>query len=243
MESIQIYLHSANADKYNNNSYSDCDFSLSNIEIPDGMHIYLSVQNVSIPYSFYNVNTDTNLLSYIVNGITTNLNISNGNYNINQLVAYLNNNMNGFTITYNNITNKLIFVNANYDFVINSSSTCLMMLGFNIGSSYSSLNKSLTSVNCINIQTVKRINIGSNLTTYNINKSSINNSSILCSIPVNKPPFSVIEYVNSNHFRTNLFVNYINYINIKILDENNKLVDLNGCHFCITLQLDVEPFS
>jgi hypothetical protein len=99
------------------------------------------------------------------------------------------------------------------------------------------------SVNCVNIQTTKRINIASNLITYNINKSTVNNSSILCSIPVNKPAFSLIEYSNTNHFRTNLFINNISSITIKLIDENGTLIDLNGCHYCITLQLDVEQFS
>ena len=51
MESIQIYLNSINADKYNNGLTSDCEFNLPNLEIPDGYHIYLSVNQCSIPYS------------------------------------------------------------------------------------------------------------------------------------------------------------------------------------------------
>ena len=48
MESIQIYLNSINADKYNNGLTSDCEFNLPNLEIPDGYHIYLSVNQCSI---------------------------------------------------------------------------------------------------------------------------------------------------------------------------------------------------
>jgi hypothetical protein len=243
MESIQIYLHSANADKFFNNSISDCEFLLPPIEIPDGFHIYLSVQSVSIPYSFYNVNSSTNLLSYTVNGTTTNLTITNGNYNITQLISFLTTNMTGFTISYNSITNKLIFTHSTYNFTINSTSTCLTIIGFSALSTYTSTSLTLTSSNCINIQTVKRINIASNLITYNINKANINNYSILCSIPINKPPFSVIEYSNVNHFRTNLFINNISNVKLRLLDENGTLLDLNGCHFCVTLQLDVEPFN
>jgi hypothetical protein len=151
--------------------------------------------------------------------------------------------MSGFTIVYNSNTNKLTFTHTTYEYTINSSSTCLMMLGFTSLTSYTSSSFILTSSNCINIQTTKRINISSNLITGNINKASINNYSILCSIPVNKPAFSLIEYTNTNHFRTNLFINNINYIKIRLLDENGTLIDLNGCHYCITLQLDVEPFQ
>ena len=89
---------------------------------------------------------------------------------------------------------------------------------------------------------IKRINVGSNLITYNINKATINNYSILCSIPVNKPAYSLIEYNNTNHFRTNLFINLINVIKIKLMDETGELIDLNGNNYCMTLQIDVEPF-
>ena len=45
MESIQIYLNSINADKYNNGLSSDCSFILPQMEIPDGFNIYISVNN------------------------------------------------------------------------------------------------------------------------------------------------------------------------------------------------------
>jgi hypothetical protein len=242
-ESIQIYLHSANADKYYNNSVSDCEFLLPPIEIPDGFHIYLSVQNVSIPYSFYNINSSTNKLSYTLNNSVIILTLINGNYNITQLVTYLTSIMSNFTITYNIITNKLTFVHSTYDFTFNNASTCLLMLGFTSLISYTSSSLSLISVNCVNIQSIKRINLASNLITYNINKSTTNNYSILCSVPVNKPSFSVIEYNNLNNFRTNLFINNISTIKIKLIDENGNLIDLNGCHFCVTIQLDIESFK
>ena len=241
MESIQIYLHSMNADKYFNGSISDAEYILPPIEIPDGYHIYMSVQNVTIPYSFYNINDNNNFISYTVAGQTTLLSIINGNYNITQLVDFLNFNMVGFNITYSLITNKLTFSNTS-DFLINSASTCLSTLGFG-NTTYPSVEKILISVNCVNIMNVKRININSNFITYNINKATINNYSILCSVPVNKPAFSLIEYNNTNHFRTNLFINQISTIKIKLTDESGNLIDLNGCHYCITLQLDIEPFN
>ena len=89
------------------------------------------------------------------------------------------------------------------------------MLGFTPLIDVSSSGLSLTSVNCINIQNIKRVNISSNLITYNISKGINNNYSILCSIPINKPAFSIIEYSNTNHFRTNLFINLISVIKIK----------------------------
>jgi hypothetical protein len=90
---------------------------------------------------------------------------------------------------------------------------------------------------------IKRINVDSNFLTYNINKSSPSNYSILCSLPVNKPPYSLIEYNNINNFRTNLYINTINVIKIKLTDENGNLINFNGCDYSITLQIDIEPFK
>jgi hypothetical protein len=75
MESIQIYLNSLNADKYFNGSSSDCAFILPIIEIPDGFHIYLSVQKCLIPYSFYNINSTNNTLKYTANSINYSITI------------------------------------------------------------------------------------------------------------------------------------------------------------------------
>lgn len=242
MESIQIYLNSALADRYIN-GISDCQYNLPPIDIPDGFHIYMSVQNVSIPYSFYNFNSLTNSLNYVINNVTYSIIIPEGNYNISQLITKLLLLMPDFIITYDNITNKLKFVHNNNDFMFLSSSLCLNMLGFiSKNDIYSSL-LTLYSSTCVNIQNIKRVNIQSNLITYNISKNLLNNYSILCSIPINKPPFSVIEFNNTNHFRTNLFINNLSNISIKLIDEFGRLINLNGCHYCLTLQLDVEPFN
>ena len=62
-ESYQIYLNSKYADTQNNDSYK---FQLNTLDVQEGYYIYLSVQNVSIPYSFYNVNESNNKIEYII---------------------------------------------------------------------------------------------------------------------------------------------------------------------------------
>jgi hypothetical protein len=218
---------------------------MQNIEIAEGNHIFLSVQNATIPYTFYNVNNNNNKLYYKLQTHSQQvLIIDVGNYNITQLVDYLNFNI-GLEVIYNVITNKLTFKHPSSDFSFLPESNCLTMLGFINGEFNTSTSQSLTSVNCVNIMSIKRINLLSNFTTYNINNKIVlvNNSNILCSIPVNKPPYSLIEYSNINHFRSNLFINVINKISIKLIDEYDNLIDLNGCHYSMTIQLDVESFK
>lgn len=243
MESIQIYLNSQSADKSFNGA-ADCEYNLPLIEIPDGFHIYLSVVSCLIPYSFYNINNRNNVLQYSFDGITINtLSIPIGNYNVNSLLSVLKSNLVAFTITYNNITNKFTFTHPTNNFMFMSSSTCLQILGFNNNETISSVIFSLTSVNCVNVYTIRTVQVNSNLITYNINKVQKNNFCILCSVPITCTPFSLIEYINRTNFKTNLFLNRISNIKIKLTDDNGNLIDLNGCHYSLTLQLDVISFT
>ena len=243
MESIQIYLNSQSADKSFNGA-ADCEYNLPLIEIPDGFHIYLSVVSCLIPYSFYNINNRNNVLQYSFDGININaLSIPIGNYNVNSLLSVLKSNLVAFTITYDNIKNKFTFTHPTNNFMFMSSSTCLQILGFNNNETISSFIFSLTSVNCVNVYTIRTVQVNSNLITYNINKVQKNNFCILCSVPITCTPFSLIEYINRTNFKTNLFLNRISNIKIKLTDDNGNLIDLNGCHYSLTLQLDVISFT
>ena len=243
MESIQIYLNSKNADLYVNGS-SDCEYNLPLIEIPDGFHIYLSVVSCLIPFSFYNINNLNNNLYYSFDGVTMyNLTIPIGNYNINDLVKYFKSNMVGFTISYNQNSNKLTFSHPLNNFMFMSNSSCLSILGFNDNTTVISTSLSLTSINCVNVYNIKTIQVNSNLITYNINKVQRNNYCILCSIPVSSQPFALIEYINRTNFRTKLFLNRLQKLKIRLTDDNGNLIDLNGCHYTMTLQLDVVDFT
>jgi len=239
-ESFQIYLNSASADSVSNYNYN---FVLPNLEIADGNYIYLSVQYANIPYSFYNINSSNNVLNYTLNFVNYTIAITPGNYNITQLITFLKSNMSGFTITYNSMTNKITFSHSTYNFIFLSSSTCQEILGFVKNTAYTSLGLSLISNNCVSLIPIKCINVVSNLLTYNINKSNPNNQSILCCVPVTTQPNSIIEHKNINNFRSNLFINQISNIAIKLTDQNNNALDLNGLDFFMTIQLDIEKFN
>ena len=242
-DSIQIHLNSKNADKYNYLT-TDCDFQLPIIDIPEQHYIFVSVVHAVIPYTFYNIDSTNNVLNYSYNNTTFNLQITSGNYNAIQLASYLQTIMGSFTITYDIIRNKLLFTNndsINFSFL--SSSTCLTLLGFVSNTTYTSSSYKLTSPYVVNLLTKNCICILSNLQTGNINNADKYNGSILCSIPVSGPPYSLITYTNSNNFRSNLYANNLNEINIKITDSNNNLIDLNNCYWSITLQIDIVNFA
>ena len=244
IEGIQIHFNSKYSISFNNNLTSDCNFFLNNrLEIPNQHYLFVSVVHANIPYSFYNINSNNNFLSYTINSITYTLTITKGNYNALNLVNFINSNLQtGFTCSYNSITNKITFLHTTYEFQLNSISSILSVLGISSSNLISS-NKTLTSDLCLNLQSCQTINILSNLNVGNLCLCELNTSNILCSIPVSQQPFSNIIYVNQNNFRNNLYSNVLNFIKLKLVDEHFRPIDLNGLHWSCSLEISIYDFN
>ena len=241
-QTVCIFLNSQTANSYVNNYTSECFFVLNNIIIPKRSKISVSVQTASIPYSFFNCDDFNNLLCYIENGITHNVYIPQGNYNVLTLITALKTLMGvNFNIVYAILDNSLTFTNALYSFQLLSTSKCFELLGFKNNKTYVSVGNSLKSVYCINLFTIRNIYVSSNnFILNNVNNSTPNNSSILCSIPIQSSSGSIITYQNlfnvknEVHNATNLTL-----LHIKLTDQDGDILDLNGCHFSLTLQIDI----
>lgn len=244
MDKIQIHLNSQNADIIQNYN-SDAIFYLPNLNISTQHEIYLSVQSCSIPYSFYQINNTNNLLKYTINGSSNiyNITIPQGNYNINELITYLNSNMTGFNVVYNVQQNTITITNTNnLNWQFMSASTCFP-LGF-LYPSYSS-NFSITS-NTINLSPINYINILCNYKTKSFIKiSNLTNPdfNLLCSFPIEVNRNNLIIYKNKNNIKCNTYTNNLNQIEIKITDNNGNLLNLNGGEWDMTIQFDIINFT
>lgn len=242
-DSIQINLNSKFAKKYINNSRSHCVFDLPSVIVPKQHHIHISVINATIPYSFYNINDSNNTLVYTVDATSTyHLDIPLGNYNAYQLSKVLRDEMDDFNCTYDTITNKYTFTHDTLDFSFDASSSILKTIGFTEGVHISSGNVLISNI-CSNLQRIQCIHIQSNFLTGNINSYDVFAQNTLCTIPVNTAPNSNIVYHNDNKFITNLYSNILNNIEIKLVDQDNNILELNGLDWSITLQLDIVDFT
>ena len=85
-QSLCIFLNSKTANSYVNNYTSECIFKLPPLHIRKRSKITISGQTASIPSSVYNCDDFNNKFNIIVNGITQNYIIPQGNYNINTLI-------------------------------------------------------------------------------------------------------------------------------------------------------------
>jgi hypothetical protein len=237
---INLYINSKFALKQLNGT-SNCIFDFSNLPIDDG-EIFVSIQSAQIPGTFYNVDDINNLFVYSVNGDPNiNLVIPPSNYNVNSLMTYLMTVMTGFTITFNSATNKYTFTNATNAFSFKSSSTCFELLGFIEGATYNSTGLTMVSDLCINFFTIQAVLIEiSNLITNNkTSNANENNPSILVSIPITTSQNSVLSYYNiyNLHERINTIKNFAT-LQVRLLDQDLDLLDLNGANWTATIQLN-----
>jgi hypothetical protein len=243
-ESIQIFLNSRYANETVGDNTANCIYYLPVIEIPDGHHIYLSLQNANIPYSFYSITSIDNTFSFgLVAGPVNTVTIEPGNYNVTQLIAVMKTAMGAsFSITFNSITSKLLITHTTTNFIIYGASFN-HIIGFSKTTNTTSAALLLNGRDCVNLNQTRALNIEINYPTYNVNVASPLNQNILAMIPVYVAPFSIITYTNPNNFRTNLFVNKLDQIQIRILDNQGNLVNLNGINYQMTMQLDCIRFT
>ena len=242
-ESIQIYLNSRYATETVGGNIADSIYYLPVIEIPDGMHIYLSLQNANIPYSFYSITSfDNTFIFGLVGDPTTTYYVEPGNYTITQFIGVIQAALGAsYTITYSSITSKILITHATSNFIIYAS-TINHILGFSKTTNTTSAANLLYGRDCINLNQIRVINVEVNFPTYNVNVAQPYNQQILAAIPVYVAPFSIINYTNPNNYRTNLYVNKLDQIQIRLLDNESRLINMNGIQYQMTLQLDCVRF-
>jgi hypothetical protein len=86
------------------------------------------------------------------------------------------------------------------------------------------------------------IKIASNYHSGSISNSNDNDMKVLCSFPVSSSPYSLITYTNNDKYKIDLNTNTFNTINIKLLNQDEKALELNQQYFSLTLQLDFVNF-
>lgn len=242
VETLQIHLNSEDAIKSYSSGNNYLEFNLRYFEIPSDHTIYLSVHHAVIPYSFYDVNANNNILCYVLSGSVITLTIPIGNYTSNSLLSVLKSLIPNLTITYSTITNKFTFSHPTLNFsFLNTFSTCFSLLGFSKNDQLS-VGKVLISNQMVNLKSTRCICVHSTFRTDNISTSSSLNTSIICSIPINVSPYSLITYKNHSNYKVNLHTNIFNSVVIRLMDQNGVAIDFNNAPWSIVLQLDIIDF-
>jgi hypothetical protein len=214
----------------------------------DILYSHVSIVNAQIPVSFYLINYTVNKLKYTINnGAIQTMILERGNYNLTQLIDAI---VKGFlsagyvfSITFNKVTGKLLFIgpaSTTFTFLSQSfGSTINEIIGFDSVTSYSSTSNVLLAEHMCSLIGIKKLKISSNaLRTSGLTSSGLGGGDLLGIIPVNAPPYGLILYENNSSNEGGLLLNrVIGNIDISISDENNRYVNFNNTEYSITLAI------
>jgi|6_EtaG_2_1085325.scaffolds.fasta_scaffold13239_5 hypothetical protein len=207
---------------------------------------YVRIENVRCPISFYNVNSNNNVLEWtdgVSAGSSANVTITPGNYTIDELIAELQTQMNAavsgtYTITYNDNTQKVNIAQSATSRVstITANSTLNKVIGFDINQTIAS-GGNTDGNNIAYTNTMRHIKIQiPNLISNNV---YANDESLVTQVqPVGLIiPITEIrnefQHYNNHHGPMMKLGNMSSIVDIrvKLLDPDNNVVNLNGCPF------------
>ena len=153
----------------------------------------------------------------------------------------------GFTDNGSSITTTLNSNNGLLYFLISdgisytflSTSTIKKLLGFETDITSSTL---ITMPYQLNLLGKKKIFINSNhLRNSAFTSKSLSSVQTIATIPVDQPPYSMINYVSVSELEKNILFNRsLDVLDIQIVDEENKYINFQNIDWSITLCLTIE---
>ena len=221
------------------------------IAVSKDEELHVSLTSLELPYSFYNVSSAllNNTIIYENNvGVKTTLTLLSQDYSINQLVDYLNADVdfkNVFTTSYNTQRMKITFINTDVvsRTIYFSESLINKLIGFDEDELDIVVPINLTGIESsgvINMCSVHSLFIRSNLSTGNVQSSRNGNSTILQKVSVDENSGGII-YFNQNDQQQISVLNpqVISQIEINITDQNDNTIDLNNVNYEMSLLFEI----
>lgn len=200
------------------------------------------VKTLEIPFSYYTVNSTNNVLTWEDNVPNTySATLTAGNYTGSQLATEVQTKMNaqmaGFTVSYDSKTYKLSWSNASqFKLLAGGNTTADEVVGL---SADGTLATSDVSDNAINLSGTHYLMIRSDELSkgrpQNINSTKM--TSYIHRVSIEESVGDIItEQRHPNEFRFQSPI-VLKRIDVALYDDNDVLVDLNGLHW--SMQLDI----
>lgn len=251
MDNHIITVNSTDGTQLNGTFKSNMNFAFTGL-LKDDVNIirtYVTVLNAQIPVSFYVIDDSNNSLAYLKSGgIKTTVTIIPGNYNSGTLITAINtalsNAGNGeLTMGINSINGVLQFASVSnytiYNYANGSTIGNILGIGANL------IQLASTSVKCaypLNLLGKSKLLINSrNLNNVAYTSFGLGFTTTIATVPVNVPPYSLIQYACAVEQQKNILVNRVlDNIDIQILDTDNRFINFNNVNWSITLVLSIE---
>lgn len=213
------------------------------IDIPVNIDRVKKVElySVEIPYSFYAITGNNNILRYTFSNDQSNvlnIQIPYGNYTASRFVETLNSMLNGITVIYDRETQKLNF-SAVVAFRLDPSSPIAYILGID-SSEIINYVLNYTPSHVINITGPRYLCINSSALVkpllYKPLIRNDNNYDALCKIDISAPPGGYILEKNILSMPLKFGVyQKISKIDLQLTDEFGNIIDLNGKDWSVTV--------
>lgn len=222
---------------YQTDAIENCRYNLTDNFSNDEKDI--SIENVIIPCSFYALNENNS--SFLLRTTQT-VNMTYGNYTNATFITELQTQMNTvstgitFIASISASTNKLTITASSGDFSITSNTKNYRYLGLNQSVSKSSSSSVWVSNNVLDLSGTAYIDILTDLPLCSSNVANSRNG-LLARIWVNADNFNKIFYSSEAFNFLKLLTARLNSIQITLLDDCGDVVNLNGSHYSLVLEI------
>jgi len=237
INSFQLFIDSSHAKKNNETSLSDISVELNNSIVTNPeIELLMGIQQFSFCNSFYNINEYNQHFYYRFSTTIYSHTIPKGNYDIDQLISYLNENvLDNFSFAYDEITMKVTISNTQSFNLVHSTYNVFDVIGFIISPAYTISKVSDHIINLTGMQDVLNITIN-NFSSLN---SFVNtHDNIVLSTIVTAAKGEYQSNVYSSSFRNVLNTTVIDRFDIIVYDRMFRKVDFNNIHWSMTLSFD-----
>jgi hypothetical protein len=222
-----------------------------NVSPPPNVSTLVSMISFTCPMSHYTINNTNNLLSYTTGGATYTHDIPVGNYTAEELKQHLQSQISVLTaVSYDRKANKLDFFSDTASYTFNSASTCLGLFGISVAEQSSTLNAlqihRLTPSGVVNLAGTSSIYIHSNISASCFDARTKGILPILARVPVDTDRNGILHHEPKHPFKSVLQMKSIDYFTFSLEQDDRTLLDLNGEHWSISLQIDFvyeKPFK
>ncbi len=246
-----IFVRSSNYTSIIDDNLSNIMFELNTpiISYPN-TELLISLDSFQFTNSFYTINENNCYFYYSIDVSMTDkvtVNLTKGNYDIDNLMDYLNALLIGvFVFSYSLSTLKITIVGSLPFKLMNGPNNVFELLGFDDVQESLYLVNSLTSPYLFNMMGVQVLHIV--CPNLNIRSIGLKNSpkyNILASIQVLVTSGQTQTYLNSNYFRYKINDPTITFLNLVIYDQDFNVVNFNNIDWFCNINVSynyVKPF-
>lgn len=198
---------------------------------------FIRIENVKLPVSFYNVNSNYNVFNYTEVGVgAQTLTLTPGNYTIDELCDELTIQIGDLTFDYDDITQKVVITNADTNIFNSLNGNGWQLIGFDTtqtiaasGTTTSNNAAYSNTTSCLKLIISNLIsnNVYSNTITSGHKQTNLQNVSITIPVKEIRNEFVFIDNHNGPMIKLPNLTSIKN-LNIRLVDMYNNVVDMNG---------------